>query len=585
MGHPRGGSRRGRLRGGYFAHIFRLFLAAAIGPSLAIFLVYSSAAGAALRREAESRARAYAASFAAGVGEIADRAAEGLALLASDPDILALWPDPREDPARSARAARRIQTVFSRDKREAEGSVLALGEPRVLIPGGGPPDRDLEVYGSWGIFRLLKERPGELAVASRRGSAEDGESTVLSLGRTVFAQDGGALGYVVADLRRESLVRAAERSRLPAGAAVLDTRGTVVFDLADPGREGYFEDELPLWNPGGGPAFEAPVPGAGQGLRVRIALPSGLYAGFDRTARTVAVLGFLGSALFAAALAFPASRAVTGPVLRLARSMRAVEGGDLSIRVEPSGDDELGDLARSFNAMTEELAELLRSAVKRQELLREAELRALAAQMNPHFLHNTLAAIKSLSKLGRNAEAAEAATLLGKILRAGSSRRDEFTTVGQSLGLVRDYLAVERIRFGDRFRFRIETDPALESVPIPPLVLEPLAENALTHGLERKRGPGTLRIFGALEGGEARISVEDDGPGMTPEALDGLRRLLEKGSVPEEDHGMGLAGTNRRLRLEYGPGYGVAVGPGPDGKSGFRATIRIPGGGVPEAGP
>ncbi|HRZ91113.1 MAG TPA: histidine kinase, partial [Spirochaetia bacterium] len=382
------------------------------------------------------------------------------------------------DPARSARAARRVQTLFSRDNREAEGSVLGLRGSPTLTPGGAAADRDPEVYGSWGLFRLLRERPGDLAVLGRRGTAEDGETTILSLARTVAAPGGEVLGYAVADLRRSALVRAAERSRIPAGAEVLDPRGNVVFDLADPGREGYFEDELAPWNSGGGPAPEAPIPGAASGYRVRIALPAGLYDGFDRTARTVAVLGILGSVLVAAALAFPASRAVTGPVLRLARSMREVEEGDLSIRVEPSGNDELGDLARSFNAMTEELAELLRNAVERQELLREAELRALAAQMNPHFLHNTLAAIKSLAKLGRNTEAAEAAARLGKILRAGASRREEFTTVGESLDLVRDYLAVERIRFGDRFRFRIEVDPALLAVPIPPLVLEPLAENA-----------------------------------------------------------------------------------------------------------
>ena len=142
---------------------------------------------------------------------------------------------------------------------------------------------------------------------------------------------------------------------------------------------------------------------------------------------------------------------------------------------------------------------------------------------------------------------------------------------------MRDYLAVERIRFGDRFTFRIETDPELENVPIPPLVLEPLTENALTHGLERKRGRGTLLIIGRIEGRDAVIALEDDGPGIAPDVMAELSRLLTEGGLPaDEDHGMGLAGTNRRLRLEYGSDYGITVGAGPDGRTGFRAEARIP---------
>lgn len=548
-----------------------------MAPALAVSIVYTATAGSALRREAESRARSDAESFAAAVGEISDRTARNLALIALDPDILeVLAAAPGADRAQAARAVRKIQSVFPRESGEAEASVLASDGGFSLAPGGSPPDRELRIYGSWGLFRALREHPEDLAVSSRRGQTVSGDATVLSLGLALRGGQDDILGFAVADIRRSALVRAAERSRILAGAAVLDSRGNVVFDLSDPGREGYFEDELPAWNTNGNPSLEARVPGSARGFRVRTALPAELFTGFDRTARTVAALGLLGSILVAAALALPASRSVTGPVLRLARSMRKVEEGDLSIRVDPSGNDELGDLARSFNTMTGEIAALLRGAVERQELLREAELRALAAQMNPHFLHNTLAAIKSLAKLGRSAEVAEVAARLGKLLRAGASRREEFTTVGESLAFVRDYLAVERVRFGDRFEFRIETDPALENIPIPPLVLEPLTENALTHGLERKRGRSRLVLTGGVDGEDAVFVVEDDGPGADPETFAELSRLLEEGAVPDGDHGMGLVGTNRRLRLEYGTGYGVRVGPGPDGASGFRAEVRIP---------
>jgi len=255
--------------------------------------------------------------------------------------------------------------------------------------------------------------------------------------------------------------------------------------------------------------------------------------------------------------------------------MKRVEAGDLSIRIKEGRDDELGELARSFNAMTEQIEKLIATKLEQQELLRSAELRALAAQMNPHFLHNTLASIKSLAKLGRSAEIAELVARLGKILRAGASRRDGHSTVGESIGLVEDYLRIEKLRFGNRFTYRIEIDEALYDLKIPPLTLEPIVENSLTHGLERKPGKGKVFIQARIEGDVLVILVEDDGPGMAPEALEILSRSLARGDAPGGIHGIGLLGTNRRLRLAYGPEYGLKLNSaGPMG--GLVVELRMP---------
>jgi len=206
--------------------------------------------------------------------------------------------------------------------------------------------------------------------------------------------------------------------------------------------------------------------------------------------------------------------------------------------------------------------------------------------MNPHFLYNSLNSIRSLAKLGLDDEIVEVVTRLGKILRASASDREELSTVGEGLALVRDYLAVEKIRFGDRFSFSGEIDECILGCELPSLCLEPLAENALTHGLEQKCGHGSLRIEGRREGESALVVFEDDGPGMAEGDLQRLTRLLDSGELPAQagagegekggaGMGLGLAATNRRLRLCYGEGGGLRVSSGPGG-SGFRVELRVP---------
>jgi len=558
----------------YFRRIFALFLAAAMAPAAGVSVVYTALAGSALRREARGRLDSQAAAFAGSVAAIADGCASGLLALSQDAAVLSALSDAEPEAAATVRAFRSMLRAFPRDSGPAEASVLSLDGGRALLVGNPAPDRDLATYGSWGVFRALSE--AETAVSPRVAELSDGARSSFTVGVTVRDPDGARLGYALADVRRSAIAAAAAASGLRGGAAVVFPSGKLVFYQSDPGLEGGFIEGTPIRLDGDGVSV-ARATGAGTVFTVVAEAPSGLYDGFGRSARNVALAGLLAAAGLAAALALRASSSVTEPVLEMARSMRLVEAGDLSIRIKPSGDDELGDLARSFNAMTAEVDALLRREVERQELLREAELRALAAQMNPHFLHNTLASIKSLAKLGRSGEIAEVVSRLGKLLRAGSGRRDGLSTVRESMSSVRDYLSIEKLRFGDRFSFELDVDPALDPVTLPPLTLEPLAENALTHGLERKRGHGSLRIEGRLDGGDAVISFADDGPGMDADAMDLLSAALDEARPPRGDHGIGLLGTNRRLALEYGAGYGLSVRAGGSG-AGFVATVRIPAG-------
>lgn len=566
----------------YFKKIFMQFLVAAMTPAAGISLVYTALAGSALVREADSRLNSQASAFAQAVVSITDSCIRNLELIASDSIVQAALKsgvhadqepgttdagggaspararnDSGTDPALSARALRRVLSSFPEPGSIAEASVIAIDGSVLLISGERPPDRDMDAFGSWGIFRALAS--ATIAASPRTAVLSDGSAGSFTIGMAIEDDTGKRLGYALADIRRQAIANAAIGSGFQGGASLVFPSGKVVFDQSDPSREGSFIDIRTVSHKDHTEAIRAT--GAGTEFVILAESAEGLYEGFGRAARNVALAGLTAAAGLATALALRASASVTRPVLAMASSMKQVEAGDLSIRIVPSGDDELGDLARSFNTMTSEVDQLLKNEVERQELLRSAELRALAAQMNPHFLNNTLASIKSLAKLGRSSEIVEVVSRLGKILRAGTSLRDGMSTIGESMSLVRDYLSIEKVRFGDRFIFEIDIPPEMKDICIPSLILQPLAENALTHGLERKRGKGKLTISGTLQEGNAIIQFVDDGPGMEREKMELLSRQLEAAESPAGYHGMGLLGTNRRLVLAYGKSSGLRIGP------------------------
>lgn len=565
----------------YFDRVLGLFLAAALLPVLALSLALTGIASAALERASADRGRAAAQSFSSSFGAIVEAIDGSLALIAASAEAQAAL-DAAATPnatAASDEAQAALGRLLAREASRSEGLAFALVSRSGSLALGTralPPDWDPKVYGSWGILRASEQSRG-FAYAARRRVAEDGEAALFVAALALRDGKGGIRGYALAELDRSALVSAARAGGfgLTADFELLSPSRLVAFSLSDPSREGLFEDELPQRSSGG----EAFAAASAAGFEARAFLPSSLTGDLADAMRAATLVGLAACALFALGLAFAASKIVTGPVLAISDAMRRLREGDLSARLEPSSDDELGELGRSFNATAQELGRLMRETVEDQELLRGAELRSLAARMNPHFLYNSLNSIRSLAKLGRNAEIVAMTASLGKLLRASADNRAEVSTVGEGLELVRHYLAVERIRFGERFAFVEEVEPGLLGCELPSLVLEPIAENALTHGLERKGGRGKLSIEGRIEGDVGLLAFEDDGPGAKAEELAALSAVLESGRLPEaeaeEGRGLGLAATNRRLKLRYGEAYGIRVSAG-SGGTGFRAELRFP---------
>jgi two-component system, LytTR family, sensor kinase len=195
--------------------------------------------------------------------------------------------------------------------------------------------------------------------------------------------------------------------------------------------------------------------------------------------------------------------------------------------------------------------------------LNEARLAALSSQINPHFLFNTLNSVASLIRLDPD-QARQVVYKLSKILRRLLRQQDNLTTLGEELGFIDDYLAIEMVRFGDKLRFVKEVEPETLDLLVPSMLLQPLVENSIRHGLASKVDGGTIRVRSRRLGNQLQIVVEDDGVGI-PEAR--LARMFEQG-------GIGVNNVNERLKVLYGDSYRMWIDSRPG--EGTSTGIEIP---------
>jgi two-component system, LytTR family, sensor kinase len=231
----------------------------------------------------------------------------------------------------------------------------------------------------------------------------------------------------------------------------------------------------------------------------------------------------------------------------------------------------------SFVRAAEELARWVANQVEFGELDRArlsaagAQLRTLRAQISPHFLFNALNTIASFVRTDPE-RARELLMEFADFARYTFSSTDQFATFADELRAIDTYVSIERARFGDRLNVSLRVAPEVLGVPVPFLVLQPLVENALQHGLYRKEGGGTLTVRAFDAGTEAHIVIEDDGVGMDPELL--AQRLSGHGTFGAERRGFGMASVDERLRHTFGSEYGIVVETGIG--LGTKVTIRVP---------
>lgn len=292
------------------------------------------------------------------------------------------------------------------------------------------------------------------------------------------------------------------------------------------------------------------------------------------TLRLYSIVSGLVALLLAIFVSLFITSGLVRPILTLQSLMKRAEQGDLNVHFSDTGHDEVGQLGAGFNTMIAEIRHLIEEVAEVSKAKREAELQVLQEQIKPHFLYNTLDTIHWMAKEHGAKDIVALVTALTKLFRIGLSRGHETIALAEEIEHIRSYLYIQKVRYEDKFDYRIEVPENLLAGKVLRLILQPLVENAIYHGLKPKRGPGILWVAARREADLLILSVEDDGVGLEPDRLVALNQGLATGTRPGEGPGYGVFNGNERLRLTFGRLYGLRFEVLPRG--GTKVEIRHP---------
>ena len=436
-----------------------------------------------------------------------------------------------------------------------------------------PREGKLPVY--WGLLRKASQNEGMTYYRTDPYLAVTNPSILMQGAYSLENPHGARTGYVVLDFTRDNF------DNVFSGFYSLTDMILILDDHRKPvycSRPDYSEAQISgiiaeLMNPQG-------TAEAGKGAQQYLCLREperGFYVILCRqapiSAPAVRMMGtvVLALSLLSLALSLVISEAlarhITRPISRLDKAIAKVKDGDLSIQVKVKTNDELGRLTESFNQMVKDLKRYLEDRVQRQKDLNETTLRLYQTQLNPHFLYNTLDTIKWSAKIHQIPEIAVLAENLAVILRKSISSKP-FIQLREELDTIESYIKIQKIRFAGRFLYETEVPDMLEDCVIPKMILQPLVENAIIHGLDGCAN-GYICIYAAQKDGILRISVTDDGCGMGQEMLD----WMNSPNPAKRDGHLGLYNVIQILKLYYGEEYGIQA---ESDTSGTTVTIRLP---------
>lgn len=470
---------------------------------------------------------------------------------------------------------------------EVAGILVAGADDFSVSTGMSRISRDPYTQESW--YQTAVEADGEpiliSSVVGRNIVTTETYSTdqVFSIAQALKNSAGSIMGVVLVDIRHDIIMSSIEEAKIGNNGFVfiMDENHDVVYT---PVNDVVYRIDPSWFSEQQKDAFVANVQGRGYQICYTSSSLTGWHtiAVYSQREMMQGLLVLVGLLVLAVSVtcwlvlrvAVRTANSVTHPIAKLRYLMQKAENGNLNVRFKARYADEIGDLGRSFNHMIERIDGLMHRVYEEQQYKREAELKILQEQIKPHFLYNTL---DTISWMARDYDAEDIVRLvdaLTNMFRVGLSKGNEIITVASEMQHVSNYLYIQKIRYQDKLNYHIDAPDDIKDYMVPKLILQPLVENAIYHGIKRKRGGGTIEVKGRIEQGKLRFIVQDDGAGISQEQLVQLKQRLEESQEYGSQKSFGLPYIVQRLRLHYGSEGQLLVEGWPD--QGMRITVILP---------
>lgn len=451
--------------------------------------------------------------------------------------------------------------------------------PKYLEPN---PHADIRTM-DW--YRKAKEAGGRNVISPSHVQPvfRDRYPWVVTLSRSIHSDDGREIGVFWADLNFSVMNDMLQNINLGRRGYlfIVDQEGKIVYhpqqQLIYSGLKSERIEEVLRIQKGtfvsdeGSDSRMYTVQDSGFGWKiVGVSYVNEMVGNQTEVGLSFAILGLICIGI-AILIAVFLSRRVSKPIKQLQKYMKEVEKGNFDIQVPVPKSIEVGLLARAFNMMVGKIKELMAQVVSDQEQKRKSEINALQAQIHPHFLYNTLDSIIWMAESNKPKEVVLMTSALAKLLRSSIGRGEELVSIRTEIEHIDSYLKIQQMRYRNKLDYRIEIAERVQEYPIIKVVLQPIVENAIYHGIKKKRGPGRIDIVSKETDTDILLIVRDNGIGMDEATVGGLLQPL---SGERGGRGVGVRNVHERLRLYFGEPYGLSFESEPG--EGTAVTIRLP---------